>query len=121
MKMSMEMSMEAPEFKVGDIVRLKGGVDEWTLLTVGTEWVNAKHGQMRGNVNFHISEFELVRRPKRKEKRTVEMWANIYPGPLYSLSDSRLVFSTKEAADKQNLKDRIACVRLTGEYEVEVE
>jgi hypothetical protein len=54
----------------------------------------------------------LVERPKKKVTKTVECWANIYP-------DGSAVFrTTKEHADKCALVNRIACVHMTGSYEV---
>ena len=50
-------------------------------------------------------------RPKRKVKKVIEYYANIYPtgGPLFH--------PTKAVADKNRRAERIACVKLTGEYE----
>ena len=50
---------------------------------------------------------------KKMAKKTVEHFANIYPDV------SPCFHSTKELADRCATDDRIACVKLTGEYEVE--
>jgi hypothetical protein len=51
--------------------------------------------------------------PKRKVKKTLERWVNVYSdresiGYMYHID-----------ADKVSVLDRIACVKLTGDYEVE--
>jgi hypothetical protein len=57
-------------------------------------------------------------RPKRMEKRVLDGWVNVYPeGPMKTF-----VFGNKEEVDRYNLingNNRIACVHVTGEYEVE--
>ena len=49
-------------------------------------------------------------RPKRKVK-TVVAWANIYDA-------NEVIYDTKFNADSKAGQDRIACVKLVGEYEV---
>jgi hypothetical protein len=52
--------------------------------------------------------------------KTVEMWANIYPNGNSVAHTSKQ--SAEKAAEVNNiagLTDRIACVKLTGSYEVE--
>ena len=56
---------------------------------------------------------EAPPRPKRKVKRTIEGWANVYPNELLTFHDS------KEDADNEVSYNRIACVKLTGEYPAE--
>ena len=56
--------------------------------------------------------FGIPTRPKRLVKKTVEYWGNIY-------KKSGCLHDTKEEADREACTDRIACIRLTGEYEVE--
>ena len=55
-------------------------------------------------------------KPKKKVTRTVECWANVYE--LHTCIDCYL---TKETADNSAGYGRIACVKLTGAYEVEVD
>ena len=50
---------------------------------------------------------------KKKVKKTIECWGNIYKDIL------PFVYSTENIANNAQLKNRIACVKLTGEYEVE--
>jgi hypothetical protein len=56
---------------------------------------------------------EAPPRPRRKVKRTIEGWANVYSNELLTFHDS------KEDADNEVSYNRIACVKLTGEYTVE--
>lgn len=69
-------------------------------------------------------EFIPPPRPKRKVKKTIEQWVNVHH------ANGKTKFScacdTKEEADafeeaniRNGLNRRIACVKLTGEYEVE--
>jgi hypothetical protein len=53
-------------------------------------------------------------KPKRTVKRTLKKWANVYEG-----GNCHHVFSTKASAESGASYDRIACVELTGTYEVE--
>jgi hypothetical protein len=53
-------------------------------------------------------------RPKRLVTKTAEVWINVYGyGPSINF------FSSEEAANEIAGKSRIACVKLTGSYEVE--
>jgi hypothetical protein len=56
---------------------------------------------------------EAPPRPRRKVMKTIDGWANVYPNERPMLHDS------KEEADKAATFNRIACVKLTGEYTVE--
>lgn len=53
-------------------------------------------------------------KPKRTVKRTLKRWVNVYANNSGNHS-----FPTKEAADRYSALGRIACVELTGTYEVE--
>ncbi len=57
----------------------------------------------------------IVSRPKKMVTKTVEAWANVYSDGSTNYHDS------KDEADGCLLNYRIACVKLTGEYEVEVD
>ncbi len=61
-------------------------------------------------------ELKIPTRPKKKVIKKVERWANIYP---YNLDDDNIMYKTKEAANRVAGDARIACVKLTGKYEVE--
>lgn len=54
-------------------------------------------------------------RPKRKVKKVVEAWRNIYPD-YYTTHESK---RNADNCANRNTETIIACVRLTGEYEVE--
>lgn len=60
-----------------------------------------------------------VPKVKRKVTKTISRWANVYPDEhLIACND----YHTREEADSNaNLSKRIACVELTGTYEVEEE
>ena len=51
-------------------------------------------------------------KPKRTVKKEVVAWANVYKRETF-------FSATREIADGCADADRIACVKLTGEYEVE--
>ena len=55
---------------------------------------------------------DLCPRPKRKVKKTLEVWANIYPYSKFS------VYTSEELANKRACSGRITCAKLTGEYEI---
>lgn len=63
---------------------------------------------------------KLIERPKKKKmvKKTVEMWWNVYSNKL---TPNIYCYSSKDLAELAATEDRIACVKLTGEYEVEEE
>ena len=52
-------------------------------------------------------------KPKKKVIKIVEYWMNTYE------NEENCIHETKEIADKNAAECRIACVKLTGEYEVE--
>ena len=63
---------------------------------------------------------KLIERPKKKVKKIVELWANIYEEmPTESIT----LWGTKIEADYDNsikhTGTRVACVKLTGVYEIE--
>jgi hypothetical protein len=60
--------------------------------------------------------FEEPPKPKRKVKKTIERWMNIYP-------DGEHAHRTEEDATlwANAPSPRLACVKLVGEYEVEEE
>lgn len=49
---------------------------------------------------------------KKVEMIKVERWVNIYPGHI-----TEGYYRSKEDADNGSIPNRIACVKLTGEYE----
>jgi len=57
--------------------------------------------------------YEIPRPPKRMVTKTVECWANIYKEGVPCLRSDKFI------ADESARNNRIACVRLTGTYEVE--
>ena len=59
-------------------------------------------------------------KPKRMVKKTVKKWANVYPWGFGGICQTfGGICQTKEIADYNAGSDRIACVELTGTYEVE--
>jgi hypothetical protein len=76
------------------------------------------HGSYEDHQTLFWDEIPIVAppRPKRMVRKAVEFWLNIYPENPYRY----IVFPTREEADLNgNIWRRIACVNLTGEYEVE--
>ena len=56
---------------------------------------------------------DLCPKPKRKVKKIIEIWVNIYPDGKFN------VYYSEELANKRASSERIGCAKLTGEYEVE--
>jgi hypothetical protein len=52
--------------------------------------------------------------PKKKRKVEVKVWANVYP-----MDDYYAFHNSKEKADEEAGLRRIACVEMTGVYEIE--
>lgn len=115
------------EFKVGDKVNWLGSTGELVVIdpnsTHPLEVYFEKHDSTEVftlDGRYHVEQdpsLKLIERPKKKVKKTTEVWVNIY-GP--GLGTGEFCHSEKQA-DTQALKDRIACVKLTGEYEVDEE
>ena len=57
----------------------------------------------------------LVERPKVKVTKTIEKWLNVYP----SQSGGLIYYNSESTANLNASSDRVACVKLTGTYEVE--
>jgi hypothetical protein len=75
-----------------------------------------KEGDMDFKLKGYHSKSEMRRLEagKRKvKKKKITAWANVYP------ERSPHLYDTKRIADRLADNDRIACVELTGEYEVE--
>jgi hypothetical protein len=112
---------EPQSFKVGDFVEAFG---RYGAVTSTSNWVEVKFEdgtlavfQQDGKfAAWHaLPSLKLIERPKRKETRTVEAWVNVY------LNGGQVLYHKKVTADLYAGSNRIACVRLTGSYEVEVE
>ena len=113
------------ELKVGDHVRdilsdeisivvKKSGGEIYPLMAeFSSDWLYfTKEGM--SNVNHRHPRFVKVEPPKKKVKKTIEAWANVYKYGRVSR------YNTKEEADwNADNSRRIACVKLTGEYEIE--
>ena len=56
---------------------------------------------------------DLCPRPKRKVKKTLEIWVNIFPDGGFT------VYNSKKIADDLAVSTRIACIKMIGEYEEE--
>lgn len=87
-------------------VKISGTVGEFGQVILG---LNSK------------GEWEPIVQPKRKIKKTIERWMNVYSNEHYNS-----IWITRDLADvdaawnrrgDQSI-DRIACVKLVGEYEI---
>ncbi len=105
------------QFQDGDIVEFGGLVD---VVRINTEeklfpvYAVAEKFTLDGKLYDHHNKplLVLIERPKKKAKKTIEYWVNVYAsGPVG-------IHKSKETADGCADIDRIACVKLTGEYEV---
>lgn len=124
-----ELVEETPKlhFKVGDVVECCGaeGVVEHVYENVTykvqvsfkdeNNKIAISHFTEDGRLfHFHKTpSLVLVSRPKKKVTKTVEKWINIYP------SHAGGFYSDEKNADEYAQQNRIACVKLTGEYETE--
>ena len=63
----------------------------------------------------------LVERPKKKKKikDKINRWVNVYY--IKNALSFSVCYDCKESADSMAVSDRLACVKLTGDYEIEVE
>lgn len=75
-----------------------------------------------GKADYVPSGYDLIEylgptKPKQKRMvtKTVERWENIYH------NGTMCIYGSKEQADRAATSGRIACVKLTGTYEVEEE
>jgi hypothetical protein len=109
-------------FKVGDVCDFMGLEVVVLQFTSGAAYpirANSKEGHYfylteDGRANVAHTKPSLVLKHRPKKKVTLVRWINVYKncaGPT--------VWSTEELADKYAYPDRIACVQVTGEYEVE--
>jgi len=107
------------EFKVGDKVKCtfygdriftlyESEDDRYLVITCeGDSFL--KNGTQHGYHTHPV--LTLVERPKTKVK--VTRWASIYPNDCMTY-----VHNDEQSARKHSDKDAIACVELTGEYEI---
>lgn len=67
-----------------------------------------------------LEEHGLIPKPKKRVTITIERWVNVFLGTNKFTHIFGQHFDTKEAADRM-AEGRIACVKLTGTYEIEEE
>lgn len=112
------------EFKVGDIVSF-GGVEGIVREIITNHSYPVKVSYHNGWVDgftidgkIHNWQTEpllkLIKRPKNKIKKTFRGWMNVYKSP-----ETAFVYPTKEIANKSANPDRIACIEINQEYEIE--
>lgn len=118
------------EFQVGDIVSFGGMVghlerapfksQEGKKLILVFNKTNNEiiRFEFFSDGRFHANQSEsllkLVSRPKKMVKKTIERWENVYSDGSFI----GITYPEKEIADECVIGDRIACVKLTGSYEV---
>ena len=119
--------MNEPKFKVGDKVRAFGCDGVVTDIRLGYNYpVRVKYPHLDHEVSFIMDgraqlwhkepSLVLIDRPKKKVKRSMTLWFNVYPsGP------AGYGHISKESADELAFEDRIACVKVPIEWEEEVE
>lgn len=114
-----------PTFKVDDVVEWCGARGIVTKFDFGEQlsvrakfddnsvWSFTRDGRA---CDWHKTpSLVFISRPKKMVTKTVEAWANVYA------DNSVVIHRTREQANEMHVKDRITCVKLTGEYEVEVD
>lgn len=117
-----------PEFKVGDIVeafgvrgvveRIHSNYSSSVPVVVRLDNGVVKSFYLDGRAYSWAKEptLKLIERPKKKEKRVVKVWVNVYS------TGERYAYPSKEEAELGADETAIAiAVEMTGEYEVEVE
>lgn len=122
-----ELVEEIPktQFKVGDICSAFGCEGTVKQIATGCTYpvqvaLNGEHYHwftLDGKLtDWHKTpSLKLVSRPKKMVTKTVEAWANVYAHCIPDL------FNCKANAEARASNSRIACVKLTGTYEVEVD
>lgn len=121
-----ELVEETPNtqsFKVGDVVEWCGArgiverLDAGTSYPITVKFESGAYNSFTKNGKYYswhkTPGLKLISRPKKRVKKTVEAWANVYAHCLPDL------FNCEANADARASNSRIACVKLTGEYEVE--
>lgn len=117
-------SKKTVEFKIGDIVQFGGYKGEVVFdkgegfnypIVVDFPKSSSIHFTRDGRASILHPEplLFLAELPKKKVKKTLEVWANIYPDGHYTLHQ------TEEQAGRSIYMDTIDTIKLTGEYEVE--
>lgn len=110
------------EFQAGDIIEF-GGLEGIILqIRSDTEYPLIVRLSNQEVISFTLKGLysnthtkpllNLVKRPKKLVKKQIIGWANIYPG-------FTCFHNTEQLANNGHLRDRIACVKVTGEYEIE--
>ncbi len=93
--------------KYGDCNRVIGGSKQCRM-----QW---SEGGYLDNVQTQHDLVEYIGKtlPKRKVTKTIEKWVNVYPEEMIEIHDTEI------GANKYAESNRIACVKVTGTYEVE--
>ena len=110
------------EFRQGDIVEWAGVRGEVVATSCGDAKFTTVTFRERDEVFLDgkrhdgnkVQLLKLIERPKKKV--VFEAWANLY---AQGLQQAPGMWRTKVEADRAAGSDRIACVQVTGEYEVE--
>lgn len=115
------------EFKVGDKVEAFGCEGEVVPYASNSSFPVSVRFKYASNLQFFTKDgklfswakepsLKLISRPKRKEKKVIEMWVNVSADGYYSFWDTQA-----NALGNTCSTDTAVAVKLTGEYEVEVE
>lgn len=109
-------------FKIGDRVRVYG---HWqckreyfngAITHIGKSWVTVKSDEMVEVTTVHPKQCRRLRPKKKRVKREVTFWMNLYPGSVNYFYDS---YDSYEQAKSAASIKCIATVKLTGSYYVE--
>ena len=106
------------EFQIGDTVDWDGMKGEIIEVCADRVLVKFKYRIIwfySEGCGQAISQITLFSRPKKKVKKTIEVWVNVYEHGI----DSHQYIAEQEADRYAGFEPRIACVKLTGEYEVD--
>jgi hypothetical protein len=103
------------KFKIGDKVRVydyqfESGYRILKIQEITSTWVFFNEYDN----GFHYKQCRKLRPRKKKVTKEIVAWANVYPRDHYAFHKA------KEIADQYgDGTNRIACVKVTGTYEVE--
>ena len=110
-----EKPIQTRDGRKARVVRTDVKSDHYSVICLvtqesGDEFVITCHHDGSRDTTFAGHEADIINAP---EKRTIEGWVNVYES-----GHSGDFHSTKEYADATSGRKRIACVHVSGEYEI---
>lgn len=103
------------EFRVGDIIKIYGTI---TGMGVSGSYVRLGEGLQSYSVLIPNEHIQLVERPKKKIKKTIEFWVNFYEDMSFESYGS---LSIAVNAVKTSSRKLVTCQSFAREIEVDDE